>query len=86
MMDGITLFDCTVREAGYQTGWFFDETFLCDYYRFAEAAGFDYMELGFFHNPEADPGCIRKNKKYPETQRNARYSASALSGPPKKRF
>ena len=54
MMDGITLFDCTVREAGYQTGWFFDETFLCDYYRFAEAAGFDYMELGFFHNPEAD--------------------------------
>ena len=55
MIDGITLFDCTVREAGYQTGWFFDETFLCDYYRFAEAAGFDYMELGFFHNPDADP-------------------------------
>lgn len=56
MIDGITFFDCTVREAGYQTGWFFDETFLCDYYRFAEAAGYDYMELGFFHNPDADPG------------------------------
>ncbi len=56
MINGITLFDCTVREVGYQTGWFFEQQFLRDYYRFIEAAGFDYMELGFFHNPEADPG------------------------------
>ena len=55
MINGITLFDCTVREVGYQTGWFFDPVFLREYYRFLEAAGFDYMELGFFHNPEADP-------------------------------
>ena len=56
MIDGITLFDCTIREVGYQTGWFFDPAFLRDYYRFVEAAGYDYLELGFFHNPEADPG------------------------------
>lgn len=56
MIDNITLFDCTAREVGYQTGWFFDPAFLRDYYRFVEAAGYDYMELGFFHNPEADPG------------------------------
>lgn len=56
MIDNITLFDCTVREVGYQTGWYFDAAFLRDYYRFVEAAGYDYMELGFFHNPEADPG------------------------------
>ena len=56
MIDNITLFDCTAREVGYQTGWFFDPAFLRDYYRFVEAAGYDYMELGFFHNTEADPG------------------------------
>lgn len=56
MINGITLFDCTIREVGYQTGWFFDPGFLRGYYRFLEAAGFDYMELGFFHNQEADPG------------------------------
>ncbi len=56
MINGVTLFDCTVREVGYQTGWFFDDSFLRSYYRFIEAAGYDYLELGFFHNPEADPG------------------------------
>lgn len=56
MINGITLFDCTGREVGYQTGWFFEQSFLREYYRFLEASGFDYMELGFFHNPEADPG------------------------------
>ncbi len=24
MIDNITLFDCTAREVGYQTGWFFE--------------------------------------------------------------
>ena len=56
MINGITLFDCTAREVGYQTGWFFEPSFLREYYRFLEASGFDYMELGFFHNQEADPG------------------------------
>lgn len=56
MINGVTLFDCTLREVGYQTGWFFDPLFMRDYYRFAESVGFDYLELGFFHNPEADPG------------------------------
>ena len=55
MINGITLFDCTLREVGYQTGWFFDPSFMRSYYRFAESVGFDYLELGFFHNPEADP-------------------------------
>lgn len=56
MINGITLFDCTIREVGYQTGWFFDTSFLRDYYRFIESCGYDYMELGFCHDPEADPG------------------------------
>ena len=55
MINSITMFDCTLREVGYQTGWFFDTAFMRAYYRFAEAAGFDYLELGFFHNPDADP-------------------------------
>jgi 4-hydroxy 2-oxovalerate aldolase len=55
MLNGLTLFDCTIREVGYQTGWFFDPTFLREYYRFLEAAGFDYMEIGFFHDIDADP-------------------------------
>lgn len=50
------IFDCTLREAGYQTGWFFDEDFCHDLYRFAQGKGIDYIELGFFHNPEKDPG------------------------------
>jgi 4-hydroxy 2-oxovalerate aldolase len=52
----ITFFDCTLREAGYQTGWYFDETFCRDIYRFAQGNGIDYLELGFFHNPGHDPG------------------------------
>lgn len=61
MINGITLFDCTLREVGYQTGWYFDVSFMRAYYRFAESVGFDYLELGFFHNPEADPnrGVVR---------------------------
>lgn len=55
MINNVTMFDCTMREVGYQTGWYFDAAFLRAYYRFIEAAGFDYLELGFFHNPDADP-------------------------------
>jgi 4-hydroxy 2-oxovalerate aldolase len=52
----ITIFDCTLREVGYQTGWFFDESFCRDVYLFAQGNNIDYIELGFFHNPEHDPG------------------------------
>lgn len=72
MIDGIHVFDCTLREVGYQTGWFFDSNFCRDYYKFAQAAGIDYLELGFFHNPEADPNrgifryCGLKNEEISE--------------------
>ena len=61
MINGLTLFDCTLREVGYQTGWFFDPAFVRAYYRFVESVGFDYLELGFFHNKDADPqrGALR---------------------------
>lgn len=69
MYNNVTLFDCTLREAGYQTGWFFDKKFARDIYKFAHGKGIDYIELGFFHNMETDPGrgafryCSQKNKE-----------------------
>ena len=65
----ITIFDCTLREVGYQTGWFFDPKFCRDLYTFDQGKGVDYLELGFFHSPEHDPGrglfryCSEKNKE-----------------------
>lgn len=56
MIGNITIFDCTFRELGYQTGWFFDKQVCVDYYNFAQSVGIDYLELGFFHNKDADPG------------------------------
>jgi 4-hydroxy 2-oxovalerate aldolase len=64
----VTIFDCTLREAGYQTGWFFDQQFCHDLYTFGQSKGVDYIELGFFHSPMHDPGrglfryCSEKNK------------------------
>lgn len=55
MKNNLTLFDCTLREIGYQTGWYFDSSFAKDVYKFAHGKGIDYIELGFFHNNEADP-------------------------------
>jgi len=55
MINDISLFDCTIRESGYQTGWHFDKKFVCDWYKLLVEARVDYMELGFFHNIEADP-------------------------------
>ena len=52
----ITIFDCTLREVGYQTGWHFDDEFVHDLYIFAQGKGVDYIELGFFHDPSHDPG------------------------------
>jgi len=56
MINGLKIFDCTLREVGYQTGWHFDTSFARNIYKFAQTNGIDYVELGFFHNEEADPG------------------------------
>ncbi len=69
MINNINLFDCTLRESGYQTGWFFDTKFVHDIYSFTLGKGIDYLELGFFHNQEADPNrgiyryCSQKNEE-----------------------
>jgi len=55
MINDISLFDCTIREAGYQTGWYFDKKFVCDWYKLLVEARVDYMELGFFHDMAAAP-------------------------------
>lgn len=62
MLANLKVFDCTLREIGYQTGWNFDKKVACDIYRFAESRFVDYIELGFFHSEEADPG--RGNFRY----------------------
>jgi 4-hydroxy 2-oxovalerate aldolase len=69
MINGYKIFDCTLREVGYQTGWYFDINFARDVYKFAQGKGIDYIELGFFHNEEVDPGrgdfryCGTRNEK-----------------------
>lgn len=55
MIANMKVFDCTLREVGYQTGWYFDKNVVQNIYRFAEARHVDYIELGFFHNESADP-------------------------------
>ncbi|WP_297201820.1 pyruvate carboxyltransferase [uncultured Flavonifractor sp.] len=62
MINGIEIFDCSLREIGYQTGWYFSPKTATDIYIFAQAKGIDYVELGFFHNEQADPG--RGNFRY----------------------
>jgi 4-hydroxy 2-oxovalerate aldolase len=56
MLENISLVDCTIREAGYQTGWHFDNKFVANWYQFLLSQKVDYMELGFFHSMEYDPG------------------------------
>jgi len=56
MMTRPKVFDCTLREVGYQTGWYFDAEFCRDLYLFAQGKGINYIELGFFHNPNHDKG------------------------------
>lgn len=62
MLNGVEIFDCSLREIGYQTGWYFTDKTVRDVYNFAQTRGIDYVELGFFHNEEADPG--RGNFRY----------------------
>lgn len=69
MISGLKVFDCTLREVGYQTGWYFESDFVRNLYKFAQGKGIDYVELGFFHKLDADPGrgcyryCSMKNKE-----------------------
>ena len=78
MIKGYSIFDCTLREVGYQTGWYFDMDFARELYRFAQGKGIDYVELGFFHNEEADPGrgdfryCSSRNDKLVEIFRQTK--------------
>ncbi|WP_024850568.1 beta/alpha barrel domain-containing protein [Hydrogenovibrio kuenenii] len=63
------IFDCTIREAGYQTGWHFDKKFVIEWYQLLLASKIDYMELGFFHDQKHDPGrgiyryCSQRNQE-----------------------
>lgn len=78
MINGVTIFDCSLREIGYQTGWNFTTKTVRDIYRFAQGKGIDYVELGFFHNIEADPGrgifryCSTKNDEIKEVFHNTK--------------
>ncbi len=78
MINGIEVFDCSMREIGYQTGWNFSEKTVRDIYNFAQGTGIDYVELGFFHNEEADPGrgifryCSTKNEEIKEVFRSTK--------------
>lgn len=62
MINGLKIFDCSLREIGYQTGWYFSDKTVRDIYNFAQTKGIDYVELGFFHNEQADPN--RGNFRY----------------------
>ena len=72
MLEKISVVDCTIREAGYQTGWYFDKKFVAEWYQFLLSQNVDYMELGFFHSIDHDPGkgiyryCGRSNEQFQE--------------------
>lgn len=72
MMTRPKVFDCTLREVGYQTGWYFDTKFCRDLYTFAQGKGINYIELGFFHDPNHDKGrgifryCSERQKEIAE--------------------
>ncbi|MDO5155665.1 MAG: pyruvate carboxyltransferase [Eubacteriales bacterium] len=73
MINNIKIFDCTLRELGYQTGWYFTDEFAKKIYKFAQGKGIDYVELGFFHNVTADPDkgkfryCSIRNEEIKQT-------------------
>lgn len=78
MINGIEIFDCSLREIGYQTGWYFSEKTAIDVYNFAQTKGIDYVELGFFHNEQADPNrghfryCSLRNEEIKEIFENTK--------------
>jgi 4-hydroxy 2-oxovalerate aldolase len=66
------IFDCTFREVGYQTGWYFDADYIKDFFKFAMTRSIDYVELGFFHNINHDQNrgdfryCSTRNEEIKE--------------------
>ena len=78
MIKGVTIFDCSLREIGYQTGWNFSDRTVRDIYNFAQNRGIDYVELGFFHNEEADPNrgkyryCSTRNEEIRQVFRSTK--------------
>jgi len=50
----MNIFDCTLRELGYQTNWNFDDNFCKNLYNFATKQFINYLELGFLTHPEFD--------------------------------
>jgi 4-hydroxy 2-oxovalerate aldolase len=45
---GLEVIDCTLRDGGFQNGWWFDREFAKDYVRALSAAGIRIVELGYF--------------------------------------
>ena len=77
MIKGLKIFDCTLREVGYQTGWHFTDKFVRDAYKFAQGKGIDYLELGFFHQEAADPDRGSTATAAQKTRRSRMYSRPA---------
>jgi 4-hydroxy 2-oxovalerate aldolase len=69
MIGNMNIFDCTLREVGYQTGWYFEPGFARELYMFAQTNGVDYVEIGFTGDAESDSGhgdfryCSLQNEK-----------------------
>lgn len=57
----VRVLDCTVRDGGFTNGWGFSVDFVHDLYEALDAAGVDYVELGFanarerWHTPSPRP-------------------------------
>ncbi|NOY52285.1 MAG: nucleoid-structuring protein H-NS [Deltaproteobacteria bacterium] len=49
----IKVIDCTVRDGGLMNKWQFDDDFVCTVYRALNAAGVDYMEIGYLSSESA---------------------------------
>lgn len=46
-MDGLQIFDCTLRDGGLTNNFFFEDSFVRDLYRANVEAGVAYMEMGY---------------------------------------
>jgi 4-hydroxy 2-oxovalerate aldolase len=46
------ILDCTVRDGGLVNNWDFSEEFVRDLYRCLDAAGVEYMEIGYKNSPK----------------------------------
>ena len=46
-MDGLQIFDCTLRDGGLTNNFFFEDSFVRDLYQANVEAGVAYMEMGY---------------------------------------